>query len=529
MRKLSQTIHPIADWRVLSVAVILTAALLPTVWLTWSSFTGPSLLPTLGPVTGPFFGAIRRSLWLIAAVAIGACALGWPTGTLLGLVGVPGRRVFLAFLAIPLFTPSFLWAIGMSSCRPLLAYRHQWWFDGFPGVVLTGVVQGVPLVVFATLLAVRTLPASQLDAARLAGGFGTLIRASARFSFPAAFGGATLAGILALADPGPAQIMGYHGIASEILIAFSARYDAGLAATKALVMGLVLLPLLLAVSWKIATWSQSHLLGRDVRQANRVLRGLVPQAVAITLCVACLVLLLPAFIGLIRPLRPGVTADSFHSAWAILNQSAGTTVRYGLTAAATATIMAVMLNLSWGSSRSGRLSLCLLSFLLLSLPPSLHALGFAGLASQLPSFFDPLTRSGNAVGIALGLRLLPIPVLFWLRGWSALPASRHHAAAVHGVPFLLYHWRVTMPQLLPTILASFLVVVLISIADVSSTLLLLPPGASTFTTRIFGVIDNTSERILSALCVIYIAAGFLLLVLFALAEFLWHRHTANSQ
>jgi hypothetical protein len=44
---------------------------------------------------------------------------------------------------------------------------------------------------------------------------------------------------------------------------------------------------------------------------------------------------------------------------------------------------------------------------------------------------------------------------------------------------------------------------------------LLPPGASTFTTRIFGVIDSTTERTLAALCLLYIGGGLAALSVFS--------------
>ena len=94
---------------------------------------------------------------------------------------------------------------------------------------------------------------------------------------------------------------------------------------------------------------------------------------------------------------------------------------------------------------------------------------------------------------------------------------------LHGVPAFQYLWRVALPQLAPAMAGSLLLVALVSIADVSSTLLLLPPGAGTFTSRIFGVIDNASERILSGLCVVYVLSGFILVGFFAIVEALWRR------
>jgi ABC-type Fe3+ transport system permease subunit len=523
LASVSAKVQRATDWRVLVGAAVSCAVLLPTLWLVVSNLKGPSVLAMMGMLHGPFIGALKRSYVLMAAVVAGALALGWPGGTLIGLVGFPGRRLFLATLAVPLFTPSFLWAIGLSSFRPFLAYRHQWWLDGFPGVLLTGVVQPLPLVVFATVLAMRTLPASLLDAARLSGGFLGLFKLGARFSVPASLGAAVLGGALTLVDPGPAQIMGYHGIASEILIAFAARYDAGLAARKALLMAALLLPVLLAVAWKVSTWSEARLLGREVRRGSRRLGGVLPAAMVLAFVAISFALLVPALAGLARPLKGTQTAGALRYGLTVLEQSARTTLRYGFTAALVATALGVLLTLTWGRNHRLRFALLLFSFLFLSLPPSVHALGFAGMAAHLPRSCDWFMRGGNAVGIAFGLRLLPIPALVCLRTWSLMPESCHQVAAVHGVPVFLYLWRVALPQLAPAIAASFLLVASLSVADVSSMLLLLPPGASTFTSRIFGVIDNTSESILSGLCVVYVLSGLVLMFVFSIIEARWRR------
>ena len=499
------------------VAAILCATLLPTLCLVISNSNGASISGMLAILRGPFIGAFKRSFLLGSGVAATGLALGWPGGTAIGLVRFPGRRLFLAILTLPLFTPSFLWAIGMSSFRPFLAYRHQWWLDGFPGALLTGAVQTLPLVALASFLSTRTIPVSQLDAAQLFGGFRAVFKASARFTAPASLAAAMLGSALALVDPGSAQIMGYHGVASEILIAFSARYDAGLAARKALLTTLLLLPVILVVAWKVSIWSETRLLGRDVRKAKRRFQGLLPSFIVLGFVLVALALLFPALTGLTIPLRGTQTLPALKHALTTLRDSCATTLRYGFTAAIVATTLGMAMALACGRKHWLRLGLLLFSCLFLALPPSVHALGFADLAAHVSKSWDWLLRGGNGVGIAFGLRLVPIPALFCLRAWSLMPESCRLAGMLHGVPGPRYFWRVALPQLRPALLWSSLLVALVSVADVSSTLLLLPPGGATFTTRIFGVIDNTSQCVLAALCLVYLASGFLGLCLVSLA------------
>jgi len=82
----------------------------------------------------------------------------------------------------------------------------------------------VPFVILATVLAVKTLHRSQRDSVRPAGGRWALYRTAARFAFPASFSASLFGAFFAMGDQGVAQIMGYHGASSEILIAFAARH-----------------------------------------------------------------------------------------------------------------------------------------------------------------------------------------------------------------------------------------------------------------------------------------------------------------
>ena len=59
---------------------------------------------------------------------------------------------------------------------------------------------------------------------------------TARTTFGPALLAALLAGGMSLADPGPGQILGFEGAASQILVSFSAQYDFSLAARQCLAL-----------------------------------------------------------------------------------------------------------------------------------------------------------------------------------------------------------------------------------------------------------------------------------------------------
>jgi ABC-type Fe3+ transport system permease subunit len=112
-------------------------------------------------------------------------------------------------------------------------------------------------------------------------------------------------------------------------------------------------------------------------------------------------------------------------------------------------------------------------------------------------------RSQTTVCLGLGFRFLPVALLFGLRSWATMPPSWALAAAVHGVPFASYLVRVVLPHLAPAVAASFLLVALLATADLTTVLLLHPPGASSLPLSIFTVMANARESLVASLCMTY--------------------------
>ena len=119
------------------------------------------------------------------------------------------------------------------------------------------------------------------------------------------------------------------------------------------------------------------------------------------------------------------------------------------------------------------------------------------------------------VSISQGVRFAPLAAVLCLLAASGLPRVQRDAGRLHGVA--IGHWmlRVALPHMLTILIVCFLLIALLSLAEVSTTLLLQPPGqVSSFPARIFSVLDNVSERALAALCIVYVLAGTLLLSVF---------------
>jgi ABC-type Fe3+ transport system permease subunit len=214
-------------------------------------------------------------------------------------------------------------------------------------------------------------------------------------------------------------------------------------------------------------------------------------------------------LGFTLPLAGG---DALARAWGELSRTSGNTVLYAVGAGASAAVLGLVLAVCAG--RNDRLrTLCLgISLALFALPPALTALGLVQLAAAAPAWADPFLRSRLTVCAALGLRFVPVAVVLGLRAWGSTSATWALVAAVHGVSLPTYVWRVLVPLPLPAGAVALLLVALLATADVSTVLLLHPPGARSLPLAIFTVMANAPESVVASLCLVYVAGAAGLLV-----------------
>jgi len=115
------------SWRVLGIGAVILIALAPSLPLFFSLSAENFLESGMG---WEFFHPLFRSLGVALLVAMGSVLIGLPAGLLAGLYDFPARKILLGFLAIPLFVPSFLWAIGLSTLRIHLGLSETSFLSG---------------------------------------------------------------------------------------------------------------------------------------------------------------------------------------------------------------------------------------------------------------------------------------------------------------------------------------------------------------------------------------------------------------
>lgn len=481
--------HP-GRWRAVAMAGVFALAVLPS-------------LPLLTEVAGAGrLGSFPAALWgsarLAAAASVLGFAIGLPLGVLAALYTFPGRRALLGLVSLPLLVPSLLWAIGWSALAARVAPGA---LRGMPGCVLVFATMAVPLVLLTAWAATVTLGATQVEAARLAGGEGALVRSAFRHAAVPAFLAAGLAGVLVLADPGPGQIFGERTAAAEILVSFAAFFDFGLAARQGVALAALVLVLAVPLAMVAAPRLAAAILPRQTRPLQPARhRGMTAVAGGGLLAFLGVGIAAP-LIGLTLPALGG---DTLARAGSEAARTVGSTLGYALGAGSVAAGLGLLLAACAGRSSRLRTAVLALSFLLFALPPALPALGMLRWSGEVPAGIAPAFHSRLAVCMALGLRFLPVATLLALRAWASTSPTWALAAGLHGVPLGRYLLRVLAPRLAPAVGAALLLTALLATADVGTVLLLHPPGRGSLPLAIFTVMANAPEALVASLCLLYV-------------------------
>lgn len=484
-------------WRAIWTIAVLSLAVLPAVPLLLQSVLG---VRDGAPFAEPaFLRALGGSLVAAAVVSAVAFMAGLPAGVLAALYDFPGRRLLLALSTLPLITPSFLWAIGWSKLAiwidPTASEALSWL-----GPCLVFGALTVPLVLWASFAAALTITNSMLDAARLAGGEIVVLRSAGRQAAVPALLAALLGGVLTLADAGPDQIFGSFRAASQILASFSAQHDYELAGRQCLLLAGIVLLIAMPIAILAAPRVAAAVLSRQVRGPQRVRASRWTLAGALMLPALALVGTAPPLAGLALPV---LVETDFARSFAITGRTLLDTLIYAGGGGAVAVVLGFATAFAVG--REDRLRKFAIGFSIaaFSLPPALPALGLIQIGTGAPAWMDFLLRSQATVCWGLGIRFLPVTLFFGLRSWAAMSPSWALAAGVHGVPFAKYISVVVLPHLAPAGAAAFLLAALLSTADLTTVLLLHPPGASSLPLSIFTVMANARESLVASLCITY--------------------------
>ena len=446
------------------------------------------------PLTGTL---LWNTVRLTVVVTVACAVIGTLTAWCVERTDLPGRRVWAVLVVVPFAIPDFVISFGWSSLSS--------WVHGFRGAVIVMTLAVYPLVYLPVAASLRAADPGLEETARSLGlgPVRTFFRVTLRHARAAILGGCVLVALVILAEYGAFEMLGYQTFTTEIFTEFNS-FSVPTACALSLVL-IVLGALVLggdaAARGKGRTVRSAAFAQRAMRR-HRLGRGTLPVLAGFT-ALAGLALGVPVAACCYWMIEGRAAAFTGVS----VLDAGWHTALYSAVAAALATLLALpvaLLAVRHGS-RSGRL-LERSTYLVMAMPGVVIALAL--------SYFS--VRYAHSFGFQTApLLILAYVILFFPLALVGVRASVAHApprleevATSLGLSRPAVFGRVTLPLIGPGLAASFCLVFLAAVTELTATLLLVPSGVQTLATQFWQYQTNLSygQAAPFALVIIAVAA-----------------------
>lgn len=443
-----------------------------------------------------------NTLLLVFAVTSGALVTGVGMAWFTERTDVPGKNILRWLLAMPLAIPAYIGAIvHLALLRPRGGYVPQLLEQiigqpvitpspfGFFGAAFILTLFTYPYVYLLSGAAFRSLHASLEEAARTFGRtpLQTLFQVTLPALRPGLTAGALLVALDILAEYGTVALLRYETFSSAIFVQLSGRYDRSAAS---------ILSSILVTMAILFLWGELRLQGRarfTQMESNWRPAPITPlgrwriPAFLLVFGVVSASLLLPAGVLLTWSIQAFLDPEMMSTVFRTGSQGFGSYVWNSLWSSGLAAVIAVLMSLPvallavrYPNPFTKFISrLCQVGY---ALPGVVIALSLVLLVNRLLPF---LYATPFVVVIAYVLRHMPQAVRASESALKQLSPSLEEASRTLGRTSLQTVLQVTIPLILPGLLAGGSLVFLTSLKELPATLLLRPAGFDTLAVRVW--------------------------------------------
>jgi iron(III) transport system permease protein len=453
-----------------------------------------------------------NSLTLAGATTLITLLLGVPLGTLLTKTDLPLKRFFTILLVIPLIIPSYILAIAWFYClgRSGVVARI---FDGDIGLLTSSLLFGftgtlfvmvsalLPIVIILTMTYLRMVNPNLEEAARLHCSWPMVLR---KTTIPLISPGIALAAlivfILTLGEFGVPSSLRFDVYSVESFTRFSAFYDFNTATAAAMPLGIITFIVLIVE--RLFLRKKTFIFrttGSEKTMAMAPLGKTKPFFVAAVSILVSILVIIP--IGMLL-----YKSFSFSAYFQGFSHSIDSIIRSLLYASIGATCLVVFgFFLGYLLERKAiRPSYAAdsIAIFLFALPGTVIGIGLISLWNTPETNFIYASMAIIVFGYiaqytALGERVLAAT-------FSHVPRSMEEAGQIVGAGWFRRLLRIMVPLAKRGMIATWLICFIFCLKDIGITTMVYPPAHDTLPVRIFTLMANSPEDLISALCVIMI-------------------------
>ncbi len=484
-------------------------------------------------------GPVAHTAALVAAVWILALPLGATSGWVATRSGAPGARwlwrASLVSAMLPAYVHAAAWNAGFG--------QQGWWTNrsgtaalvaGFWGAAWVHGVMAVAWVTLVTGVGFLAVERCLEEAAAQDAGPWQVFR---RVTMPRALGSLLAAAlwvaVLVASEIGVTDFFQVRTLAEVVYVELSLGAEPGqlvpLVASSAAPLLLLLVGAAYASRWWVprAVWAAPRAAGPPTGGQYR-LWSMGVVALALTLMVLVPVGNLLMWVGLTVESTPEAVVRnwSLNKALTTIASAPQRFIQEALCSATLATwvvllTLATAVPAAWWADRARQGATVVLGAVALALatPGPLVGLLGIGVFNQpgMPGLCWLYDRTLVPTALALTIKAWPIATLILWQAFASLARPPMEVAACDGAPWWRLLWSVALAQRWPAVAAAAWVAMLVAWGDVATSIMLLPPGATTVAVRVFsllhyGVDDQVAGCLLACVALTSLAWAVLSLL-----------------
>ncbi len=408
---------------------------------------------------------------LTVTATVAVCLIGVVIAWLVERTDLPGRRGWAVLAALPITVPPFVTSYSWVTITPRA--------EGFWGAVLIVTLAYYPFVYLPVAVVLRRMDPALEDSARSLGlgPWRTFFRVTLPQLKLALLGGALIVAIHLLSEFGAFAMLRFRTFTTAIYDEYRLSFDGPAAASLASVLLLLCLLLLVGERYARTDAPQTKVGAGTMRRLTPARLGLwkLPALLATVALVA-------ASLGVpVVTLVYWIVRD--HSALPTLGSilgAAATSLWLSLATAVVTTLLALPVAFA-AVRRPGRLATVFerSTYLAFALPGITVALALITLSIR---YVRPLYQTTPLLILAYALLSLPLALVATRAALAQAPVQLEETARSLGSSAARSAVRVTLPLILPGLGAAAALVFLLTVTELTATLLLAPIGTETLAT-----------------------------------------------
>ena len=309
--------------------------------------------------------------------------------------------------------------------------------------------------------------------------------------------------VLALSEFGVPSLLRVRVYTTEVFTAFAALYDFG--AATALAVPLLIVTIIVTVLIKFVIGERFISARGNIHPPPMMAPG---HGRAIAAGFAVFVLAISVVLPLVALTYEAGNVQRVSSSLNGARDAIFNSLSLAAIAATLIVFLATFLGYWRGRARTrwrGLFDLVLL--VIFAVPSTVLGVGLIGLWNR-PGLFTEIYTSQVIIVIAYIARFVTVTALILAASVRQIPASFEEAAEVAGGSWPRVLAIITLPNMVPALIAAWLLSFILSVGELGTTVLISPPGESTLPVRIYTLIANTPSSEVAALALMQVGIIF---------------------